>query len=265
MSQLRFWRNTSIASGNGGTLTNLLGYEWDSDLDNGFRPAGLIDMSSTTRNVNTLLLDNGATTGPGTATNSLTLYRDTTSGALVFGAGTVMWSWGLSNKYAPYKGLTAPVSAAVQQSLVNLFADMGVQPGTLQASLVLAQASSDHTSPTAVITSPTGGTSVSQGQTVTITGTAADVGGVVAGIEVSTDGGATWHPTAGTTNWSYTWTASGPGTDVIEARATDDSVNLQSSPATLTVNVTGSSTPSLFTASNTPALTNQNDGSPKSA
>ena len=257
MSQLRFWRNTSIASGNGGTLTNLLGYEWDSDLDNGFRPAGLIDLSSTTRNVNTLLLDNGATTGPGTATHSLTLYRDTTSGALVFGAGTVMWSWGLSNQYAPYNGLTAPVSAAVQQSMVNLFADMGVQPETLQASLVLAQASSDHTSPTAVITSPTGGTSVNQGQTVTITGTAADVGGRVAGIEVSTDGGATWHPATGTTNWSYTWTASGPGTHVIEARATDDSVNMQSSPATLSVNVTGSSAPSLFTASNTPALTNR--------
>ena len=128
MSQLRFWRNTSVASGNGGTLTRLLGYEWDSDLDNGFRPAGLIDMSSTTRNVNTLLLDNGATTGPGTATHSLTLYRDTTSGALVFGAGTVMWSWGLSNQYAPYRGLTAPVSTAVQQAMVNLFADMGVQP-----------------------------------------------------------------------------------------------------------------------------------------
>ena len=150
MSQLRFWRNTSIASGNGGTLTNLLGYEWDSDLDNGFRPAGLIDMSSTTRNVDTLLLDNGATTGPGTATHSLTLYRDTTSGALVFGAGTVMWSWGLSNQYVPYNGLTAPVSTAVQQSMVNLFADMGVQPQTLQASLVLAQASTDHTAPTAV-------------------------------------------------------------------------------------------------------------------
>ena len=49
MSQLRFWANTSIASGNGGTLTNLLGYEWDSDLNNGFRPAGLIDLSSTTK------------------------------------------------------------------------------------------------------------------------------------------------------------------------------------------------------------------------
>jgi hypothetical protein len=105
-----------------------------------------------------------------------------------------------------------------------------------------------------VITSPSGGTNIIQGQTVTITGTASDVGGSVAGIEVSTDGGATWHPAAGTTNWSYTWTAAGPGTDVIEARATDDSVNLQSSPATVSVNVTGSSTPaSLFTASNTPA------------
>ena len=90
-----------------------------------------------------------------------------------------------------------------------------------------------------MITSPTGGTSVNQGQTVTITGTAADVGGRVAGIEVSTDGGTTWHPATGTTNWSYTWTASGPGTHVIEARATDDSVNLQSSPATVSVNCHG--------------------------
>ena len=275
MSQLRFWRNTSIASGNGGTLTGLLGFEWDSDLDNGFRPTGLIDLSSTTLNVGTLLLDNGLTDGPGTATHSLTLYRDTTSGALIFGAGTVMWSWGLSNQYAPYTPPfplgsgpeTAPVSAAVQQSMVNLFADMGVQPGTLQASLVLAQASSDHTSPTAVITSPSGGTNVIQGQTVTITGTASDVGGRVAGIEVSTDGGATWHPAAGTTNWSYTWTPAGPGTDVIEARATDDSVNLQSSPATVSVNVTsggagggGNGSSSLFTASNTPAELSPNEG-----
>ena len=104
MSQLRFWRNTSIASGNGGTLTGLLGFEWDSDLDNGFRPTGLIDLSSTTENVGTLLLDNGLTDGPGTATHSLTLYRDTTSGALIFGAGTVMWSWGLSKPIRPLWG-----------------------------------------------------------------------------------------------------------------------------------------------------------------
>jgi hypothetical protein len=262
MSQLRLWKNTGIASGKGGTLTNLLGYEWDSDLDNGFRPTGLIDLSSTTRNVGTLLLDNGATTGPGTATHSLTLYRDTTSKALVFGAGTVMWSWGLSDQYVPYRGLTAPVSPAAQQAMVNLFADMGVQPQTLQASLVLAQASTDVTAPTVVITSPTGGSSVSLGQTLTITGTTADVDSPVAGVEVSTDGGATWHPAIGTTDWNYTWTATGPGTHVIEARASDDSLNLTPNPAMLSISVTGTSGPSLFTASNTPAQTTLNDGSP---
>lgn len=262
MSQLRLWRNTSIASSNGGTLTRLLGYEWDSDLDNGFRPGGLIDMSSTTRNVNSLLLDNGATTGSGTATHSLTLYRNPTSGALVFGAGTVMWSWGLSSQYAPYRGLTAPVSPAVQQSMVNLFADMGVMPQTLQTGLVAAQASTDHTAPTTVIGSPTGGTNFSQGQSVTITGSASDVGGRVAGIEVSTDGGTTWHPASGTTSWSYTWIASGPGTHVIEARASDDSVNLQINPAAVSINVAGggSGGGSFFTASSVPAQTNLNDG-----
>ncbi|WP_247821498.1 DUF4082 domain-containing protein [Bradyrhizobium sp. 187] len=265
MSQLRFWRNTSIASGTGGTLTNLLGYEWDSDLDNGSRPAGLIDMSSTTRNVNTLLLDNGATTGSGTATHSLTLYRDPESGALVFGAGTVMWSWGLSDQYVSYRGLTAPVSTAVQQSMVNLLADMGVTPQTLQAGVVSAQPTTDHTAPSAVISSPAGGANISQGQSVTIAGTASDDGGRVAGIEVSTDGGTTWHPASGTTNWNYTWVASGSGTRVIEARATDDSINMQTTPATVSVNITGgggNGGASLFTASNVPAQTSLNDGTP---
>ena len=36
---------------------------------------------------------------------------------------------------------------------MNLLADMGVQPATLQASLVLASQSTDHTPPTSKITS----------------------------------------------------------------------------------------------------------------
>jgi hypothetical protein len=139
---------------------------------------------------------------------------------------------------------------------------MGVQPQTLQVGLVPAQASSDNTPPTAVITSPTGGMSISQGQPLTISGAASDVGGLVAGIEVSTDSGTTWHAATGTATWSYTWNASGPGTHLIEARATDDSVNLQASPATVSINVTGSSGPSLFSASDTPALTTLTDSSP---
>ena len=37
---------------------------------------------------------------------------------------------------------------------MNLFADMGAQPATLQAGLVAASASTDTAAPTAAITSP---------------------------------------------------------------------------------------------------------------
>src|SRR5581483_11921704 len=50
--KMRFWRNTSIATlpaGNTATLTDgTLGYEWDEEPNNGFRPAGLMHLSSTT-------------------------------------------------------------------------------------------------------------------------------------------------------------------------------------------------------------------------
>ncbi len=49
---MRFWRNTSVATlaaGQTATLpTDVLGYEWDEDLDNGFRPAGRRPLSTTT-------------------------------------------------------------------------------------------------------------------------------------------------------------------------------------------------------------------------
>jgi hypothetical protein len=91
-SKLRFWRNTRVASLPAGQSTTLdagvgtLGYEWDVDADNGFRPAGLMDMSSTTSNSAEVFTDYGGLTQLGsTATHHLTLYR-APSGALVFGA-----------------------------------------------------------------------------------------------------------------------------------------------------------------------------------
>jgi len=63
-------------------------HEWNEDLDNGFRPAGLIRMSSTTVNNVPYIQDYGTVYAPGTATHHLTLYR-ATSGALVFSTGTV--------------------------------------------------------------------------------------------------------------------------------------------------------------------------------
>ncbi|MEQ1787747.1 MAG: hypothetical protein ABL966_11885, partial [Acidimicrobiales bacterium] len=53
-------------------------------------------------------------------------------------------------------------------------------------------------------------------------------GGLVAGVEVSLDGGKTWHPATGTTQWTYTGTIpAGATTSTILSRATDDSVNME--------------------------------------
>ncbi len=136
---MRFWRNTSVAALTGSQVATfgagILGYEWDEDVENGFRPAGLQRLSSTTLDVTPLyLLDYGSTYGAGTATHNMTLYK-AASGALVFGAGTVQYSWGLDNNH---DRVGPPADVRLQQATVNLFADMNVQPGSMQAGLVSA-------------------------------------------------------------------------------------------------------------------------------
>jgi hypothetical protein len=110
---------------------------------------------------------------------------------------------------------------------VNLFADMGAQPATLKTGLVVATKTADTTPPSSVITSGLDGQTLADGAKLTISGTASDVGGVVAGVEVSTDGGATWRPATGKTSWSFTWIAHGSPTANVKTRAVDDSGNLE--------------------------------------
>jgi hypothetical protein len=190
-------------------------------------------MSSTTdTNTQSFTQDYGTNTPAATETHHLSLYK-AASGALVFGAGTVQWSWGLDSITTGH----AP-DPNMQQATVNLFADMGAQPFSLLPGLVAATTSTDTTAPTSTITSPTAGANLTNGAQATITGTAADTGGgVVAGVEVSTDGGTTWHPATGTTNWTYTWTVRGNPTTTIKSRAVDDSGNLETPTTGATVNV----------------------------
>jgi hypothetical protein len=230
--RMRFWRNTSIAILGPGQVATLpqstLGYESDEDLDNGFRPAGLIRLSSTTVGVSQYLYfspTSGYYFTNGTETHHLTLYR-APSGALVFGAGTIDWWVAVDSDHAGFTGL--PADPNVQQAMVNLLADMGVQPATLQGSLAPATASTDTTPPRSTITSPAPGTTVTAGSQVTVSGTAQDFGGgVVGGVEVSVDGGATWHPAVGRENWSYVFTVATSGTLTAQSRAVDDSGNLE--------------------------------------
>ena len=236
--KMRLWRNTGLQSLSAGQVVSLapglLGFEWDTDLDNGFRPAGLIRLSEATYNVPEKMLDYGSTVGPGVVTHYLTLYKHA-SGALVFGAGTTRWSWGLDDDH---DGLGAAPDVRVQQATVNLFADMGMQPASLQAGLVGAAASTDAVAPTAVIAIPLSGISVTAGSTLTISGTASDSGGVVAGVEVSFDGGITWKAASGRTAWSLQWTPNTVGGTTVLARGIDDSGNIQTTPAQITINVT---------------------------
>ena len=161
----------------------------------------------------------------------------------------MQWSWGLDSDHD--RG-SAPANAAMQQATVNLFADMGVQPRSLQTGLAAASASTDMAAPTPTITGPAAGSSVEQRVPITVQGTAVDAGGRVGGVEVSVDNGATWHPANGRDTWSYTWTPTTPGQVTVRARAADDSGNL-SAPATVTVTVGGRSCPCSLFGQVTPA------------
>lgn len=248
--KLRLWRNTPLAtmSDTDPPVTlgkSILGFEWDEDLANGFRPRGSVRLSSSTWNVPGRLLDFGSSFAPGTATHSLTLYRHP-SGALVFGAGTIQWSWGLDRTHDNRAG--APVGAAdprIQQATVNLFADMGVQPQTARESTQTATPSTDTRAPTSRVTSPAPGAKLKRGEAITIAGTATDAGGgVVGGVEVSVDGGNSWQVATGHGNWTYQWVPTGSlGPRTIRVAAVDDSGNLESPGASVSVNIVQGSGP----------------------
>jgi hypothetical protein len=240
MSQFRLWRNTDVADlapGETWSLGPYLGYEWNDDLDNGFRPDGLVPLSRTVTEVDKYVYDEGASVGPGTSTHSLTLYR-ADSGALVFSAGSVMWSWGLNATHDPSPfGELPDADPNVQQAMVNLFADMGVTAKSLQPGLIPAEASTDVQAPTSEVQ---GANSVVTGQLLTLSGTATDAEGEVAVVEVSTDNGATWKRAEGGENWTFEWNVPfETGTYFIQTRAVDDSINLQENISTFFIAATG--------------------------
>ncbi|HEY6214888.1 MAG TPA: N,N-dimethylformamidase beta subunit family domain-containing protein [Vicinamibacterales bacterium] len=263
-ASLRFWRNTDVATLGPGQVRSLatssLGYEWDIDADNGVRPAGLFQLSSTTVSVPEFFVDFGNTTAPATATHALTMYK-AASGALVFGAGTVQWTWGLDPNHdtTPDTGSATP-DRNMQQATLNLLADMGAQPQTRQANLSPATATSDVFPPSSTISSPPNGGSVPAGLAVTISGTATDSAGAVAGVEVSTDGGATWHPATGRGNWSYSWRPGVLGATTIQSRSVDDSGNIEAPGPGISLTVTEAGCPcSIWTDSTVPWNVNEND------
>jgi hypothetical protein len=209
--QYRFWRNSEVsnlANGQVATLSaNTLGYEIDFEQESADYPASRVTMSETFLNGKT---------------HKLSLYRHS-SGALVFGAGTIQWSYGLDGMH----DVGSTPDPRIQQATVNLFADMDVLPSTLQTGLVKSKPSSDRRPPLSSIFSPEEKSNLRIGMPVTITGFAKDDEGIVARVEVSTDDGKTWAPAIGGATWSFTWTPMFIGTFVIKSRSVDDLGNLE--------------------------------------
>jgi len=108
----------------------------------------------------------------------------------------------------------------------------------LQNGLTAATESTDASPPSSSISAPGNNAILNVNHQVTISGTATDTGGgVVAGVEVSVDGGTTWHPATGSASWSYTWTPTANGSYNILSRAVDDSGNLETPGTGVTVSV----------------------------
>ena len=222
----RFWRNSPVAVIPDGSTATLplgtLGYEWswENPAYQQSYPNKRILLSSTSFNGRF---------------HKLSLYKHS-SGAWVFGAGTVQWSWGLSSTH---DGGSVATSLSMQQATVNLLADMNVQPGSLQVDLSPASASGDVTAPSITVTSPANNAGVSNKLSVTVSGTASDIGGIVSGIEYSLDGGTTWLVAEGTNNWSFTFIPTTAGPLSLKIRGFDDSGNAPASGSetTLTLNV----------------------------
>lgn len=235
--KLRLWRDTPLGSQSPGAKTELaphtVGYESNEDLPNGFRPPGLIHLSTTTGAVPQYLQDFGNVVAEGNTTHHTTMYR-APSGALVFSAGSIQWTWGLDQWH---DGDGAPEDARMQQAQVNLLADMGAKPTTLMSELVMPTASTDTTAPSISVTSAPSGT-VQNGENITVKGTASDVGGRVAAIEYSFDGGSSWKPAQGTNTWSFTAMQEGSGNKLL-VRAVDDSANYPQQASEIPLDVTG--------------------------
>jgi len=248
-SRLRYWRDTDVArlkhNETAVLLKGLIGHEFDEDVDNGYRPPGLIRLSETRIPNVQLLMDHGSTFDSGTCTHHMTLYRSA-SGALVFGAGTVQYAWGLDKHHDTVTGgpnfieneydtriavdQNGAPEHAVMQATINLFADMGVRtPASLLAksyNLVPAKKTEDTKGPSVVLQ----GMARDKGGMRRIHVQGWDSDGAVAGMEYRSVGDSRWHPAprdvVGRNPLRPVFVVSGEEGLKYEFRAVDDSGNI---------------------------------------
>jgi hypothetical protein len=126
----RLFRSTGLQGMPPGSYVDigkeLIGWEWDAVIDNGYTPQGLTVLAASPV-TGGLLADAGRLRRPGAAFADTARYI-APSGAIVFTSGTIQWSWGL-DLFEPDR--------RIQQITYNLLSDMGAQPVTPARDLVL--------------------------------------------------------------------------------------------------------------------------------
>ena len=123
-----YYSNTGLS--NGTHLSQLVGYEWDAVVNNGFTPNGLVVLSTATTNATTI----APSLPPGTNPNTSNAVRYTAaSGAKVFATGSIQWMWGLDS----FNVSPPRIDTRAQQLFVNVLGDMGVKPLTPNSGLII--------------------------------------------------------------------------------------------------------------------------------
>ena len=138
--------------------------------------------------------------------------------SLVFGAGTIQWSWALSTFHDHDE--TTHIDRNLQHATLNIFAEMHVLPGLLQydplvvPDLVLPSLPNDYDPPISTILTPKHQEIIrfshavgEESFCISVRGIARDVSvdglGRVGAVEISFDEGVTWYVTQGREHWSF--------------------------------------------------------------
>ncbi|HST54965.1 MAG TPA: N,N-dimethylformamidase beta subunit family domain-containing protein [Solirubrobacteraceae bacterium] len=225
----RVWRNSGLPGGSATTLgPNLVGWEWDQiPSQAGYlavQPPGVkrITLTDVTNPEDSFIQDAGraraTTPPPGQPSNVSAVEYRAASGALVFAAGTIQWSYGLDS------------GTILNQATYNIFSDMGVQPGTPEAGITLDPPNPVQP-PNAFFTATPSSVLIGQNVTFDASGST-DPAGTITNYRWDLDGSGAFANNTGTTK-TLTHAFSTAGTYNIVLKVTDS--NGQTDVTTRTV------------------------------
>jgi len=245
-SRHRFWRGTPYQ--NGGTVPvgvanlDVINDEWNRDGDNGFRPPGLVYLSTTPTVGNYITMGQPELAARSRYTSQIThhmiMFRDPSSHAITFHAGTTDFGNAFSS-LAPCSGGPDAHLEALQRGVVNLMADMGLsRPDRLPCDAWWTPPPALPALPSGTVANPG---PLMMGRSVELSGSAtAFSGATVASVEVGIRPQGTttmrYAVAAGRSSWISNWTPPAPGTYELQARVTDDRGQIGTS-AVITVTV----------------------------